>query len=84
MKNAFEPVTDTMKNTSEILTKTITETFFNNNKALEKFNNALLEKMNDRGIMAPYLLSPLCKITILESSTQFNFLKRPSSKIVND
>ena len=38
------------KNTSENLTKTITETYINNIKALENLKNKLLEKINDRGM----------------------------------
>ena len=36
MKKVFEPVTNTMKNTSKNLRKTISGTYFINNKALEK------------------------------------------------
>ena len=63
MKKVFEPVTKSLENTSEILTKTITETSIKNNNALENLNSKLLEIMNDRGILASYLMSPLSKIT---------------------
>ena len=42
-----------------------------NNKALTSLNNKLLEIMNDRGIIASYLLSPLFKITNPENISQF-------------
>ena len=84
MKKVFEPVTDTIKNISENLTNTITETFNKNNKALENLNNKLLEMMNDRGILATYLMSPLSKLTNPEISTQFKLLKDHNSNRVND
>ena len=56
MKTLLEPVTDTIKNTSEDARKTITETSFKNNKELTNLNNKLLEILNDRGIIATYCL----------------------------
>ena len=38
VKELFEPPTDTIKNTSHDITKTKTETFMKNNKALDNFN----------------------------------------------
>ena len=38
MKKVFEPMTDTIKNTSENITKTLTENSINNNKAIENLN----------------------------------------------
>ena len=61
MKEVFEPVTKSLENTSENLTKAITETSIKNNQAIENINNNLLEIMNDRGILATYLLSPLSR-----------------------
>ena len=40
--------------------------------------------MNDRGIIASYLLSPLAKITNLENSTQFILVKDSNSNRVNN
>ena len=48
----FQPATDTIKNTSEKITKTLTEPSTKNNQLLEKLSNKLLEIMNDRGILA--------------------------------
>ena len=53
----YKPLTDTIKNTSENLTKTITETYINNNKAIENLNKKFLELMIDKGMTAPYLAS---------------------------
>ena len=66
------------------MTKTITETSINNNKTLENLNNKLLELMNDRGIRASYLLSPLSKITNPENTSQFNLVNDSNSFRVND
>ena len=40
--------------------------------------------MNDRGILASYLMSPLSKITNPENSTQFKLGKYSNSNRVND
>ena len=84
MKKVFEPVTKSLENTSENLTKAITETSIENNQAIENINNNLLEIMNDRGILATYLMSPLSRITNPENSSQFKLVKDPSSNRVND
>ena len=68
MKKVFEPVTKFFKDVSEDVTKTKTETS-NNNKAVENLKNKLLEIMNDRGIPASYLMSPLSKITNPENNS---------------
>ena len=84
MKKVFEPVTKSLENTSENLTKAITETSIKNNLAIEKINNNLLEKMNDRGILATYLMSPLSRITNPDKASQFRLVKDASSNRVND
>ena len=84
MKKLFEPVTKSLENTSENLTKAITETSIKNNQAIENINNNLLEIMNDRGILATYLMSPLSKITNPENTSQFKLVKDSSSNRVND
>ena len=48
MKKIFEPVFDSIKSISEDLTKTMTEIFIKNNKALENFDDKLLRIKNDR------------------------------------
>ena len=84
LKKVFEPITKSLNNTSENITKAITESSKDNNLALENLNNKLLEIMNDRGILATYLISPLSKITNPENTTQFKLEKDPSSNRVND
>ena len=76
MKKVFEPVTKSLENTSQDITKTITET---SNK-----NNKLLENMKDRGILASYFMSLLSKITNPENTTQFKLVKDHISNRVND
>ena len=61
MEKVFEPVKKSLKNTSENLTKAITESSIKSNQAIENLNNKLLEIMNDRDILASYLMSPLLK-----------------------
>ena len=84
MKKLYEPLTDTIKNTSENITKLITESSKENNLALENLNNKLLEILNGRGILASYLMSPLSKITNPENTTQFKLVKDSTSNRVND
>ena len=84
MKKIFEPVTKSIKNVSEEVTKAMTENSIKNNEALENLNNKLLEIMNDRGILASYLMSPLSKITNPENTSQFKLVKDSSSNRVND
>ena len=84
IKKVFEPVTKSIENTSQDITKTITETSLKNNEAIENLNNKLLEIMNDRGILATYLMSPLSRITNPENTTQFKLIKDSTSNRVND
>ena len=84
MKKIFEAMTDAIKNTSENKTKTITESSIKNNRAIEKLNNKLSEKMNDRGILLSYLMSPLSKITNPKNTSQFKLVKDSTSNRVND
>ena len=84
MKKAFEPVTKSIGDVSGEATKIMTENFFENNRALEKLNVKLLEKMKDRGIIAFYFLSLLSKITNSEITNQLILVRDSSSNRVND
>ena len=84
MDKVFEPVTKTIKAVSEDVTKTMMIPSKENNLALENLNNKLLEIMNDRGILASYLLSPLSKITKPENTTQLKLVKDHNSNRIND
>ena len=84
MEKIFEPVTKTLERTSQDITKTVTENSIKNNHVLENLNNKILEIMNERGILASYLMSPLSKITNLENTTQFKLVKDSTSNRVKD
>ena len=55
-----------------------------NNQALENLNNKISEIMNDRGILASDLMTPLSKKTNPENTTKFKFVKDSNSNRVND
>ena len=84
IKEVFEPVTKSLENISQDITKTITATSIKNNQAIENLNNKHLEFMIDRGILACYLMSPLSKITNPENSSQFKLIRDPNSNRIND
>ena len=72
MKKVCEPVTESINDVSAEVTKTLTETSKENDKAPAKVINKLSKIMDDRGILASYLLSPLSKITNAKATSQFN------------
>ena len=84
MIKVFEPLTDTLKKTSENITKTITENSFNNNKAIENLNEKILELMNDKGLIAPYLTTSLVEVFKKDNKSQFRLRKDPNSTKIND
>ena len=69
-------MTDAIKGTSDNLTKTITESSINHNKAIGTLNKRILELMKDKGLIAPYLASSLVILFKPENKTQFSFKKR--------
>ena len=84
MTKVFEPLTETLKETSENITKTITETSDINNKAIENLNEKILELMNDKGMIAPYLASSLVEVFKKDNKSQFRLRKDPNSTKMND
>ena len=84
MTKVFEPLTDTLKKTSENITKTITENSINNNKAIENLNEKILELMNDKGLIAPDLTTSLVEVFKKDSKSQFRLRKDPNSTKMND
>ena len=80
----FESLTDTLKKTSENITKTITENSINNNKAIEILNEKILETMNDKGMIAPYLTTSLVEVFKKDNRSQFRLRKDPNSTKLND
>ena len=83
MKKLYEPLTDTIKDVSENITKTLTENSINNNKAIENLNEKILELMNDKGMIAPYLASSLVNLFKPENKSQFRLKKDPNSTKMN-
>ena len=62
----------------------MTEASTKNNKAPEILNDNFLETMEDRGVIASYLLSPLYKTTNPKNTSQFRLVKGFYSNGVND
>ena len=84
MTKVFEPLTDTLKKTSENITKTITENSISNNKAIENLNEKILELMNDKGMIAPYLTTSLVEVFKKDNKSQFRLRKDHNSTKMND
>ena len=84
LEKRLEPITDTIKDTSDFLTKTFTETSIKNSKALEKLNEKVLEVMNDKGMIAPYSALSLVNLFKPENKSQFKLIKELSSTDRND
>ena len=80
IKKIFKPMTDEIKNTSENITKTITENSINNNKAIENLNEKVLESMNDKGLID----SSLIEVIKSDNKGQFRLTKDPNSTKTND
>ena len=55
-----------------------------NYKALANLNDKLLSIMNGRCILAPYLLSVFSKNTNPDHTSQYDLVKDPDAKKVND
>ena len=84
MKKVFEPVTKSLKNTSQDIAKTLTENFNNNNKAIENLDEKILELMNDKGMITTYLASSLVYLFKPENKSQFRLKKDLNSTEMND
>ena len=83
-KKQFKPMTDAIKDTSNNLTKTITETSIKNNKANSDLIEKILELMNDKAMIAPYLASSLVNLLKPENKSQFRLKKDLNSTKMND
>ena len=77
MKKLYEPLTDTIKDVSENITKTLTETSIKSTKAISDFTEKVLELMDEKGLIAPYLASSLVNLFKPENKSQFRLKKRP-------
>ena len=74
-KKIFKPMTEVIKSTSENIIKTWTENSINNNKAIENLNEKILELMDEKGMIAPILVSSLSNVFNLENKSQFRLRK---------
>ena len=79
LKKLYEPLTDTIKNTSENITQTISETSTENNKAISDLNKKVLELLNEKGLIAQYLVSFLVNLFTPENKSQFRLTKDHNS-----
>ena len=75
MKKVCEPLTNTIKNVSENISKALTESSINNNKAIENLNEKVLESMNDKGLID----SSLIEVLKSDNKGQFRLIKDPNS-----
>ena len=80
----FKPMTDELKNTSEKITRTLTENSINNNKAIENLNEKILELMDEKGMIASYLAPSLVEVFKKDNKSQFRLRKDPNSTKLND
>ena len=76
LKEVFEPVTKPIKDVSEDVTKTQKVTSEENIEAITVLNDQVLELLNDRRIIASYLVSLLSKLASPEHTSQFKLVKR--------
>ena len=79
IKKLYQPLTDTIENPSEKLTKTITETSIKNNQAISDLNEKLLELMNDRRLIAHYLAFSFVNFFKPENKSQSESIKDHNS-----
>ena len=84
MTQVFEPLTDMLKQTSEDITKSITENSINNNKAIENLFEKILELRKDEGMIAPFLASSLVEVFKSDNKSHFRLRKDPDSTKMND
>ena len=83
-KEVFEPVTKSLEKTSENITKTITESSIKNIKAMSNLNEKVLELMDEKGLIAPYLTSSLVEVIKKDNKSQFRLRKDNNSTRMND
>ena len=84
MKKVFEPVTKSIENTSQDITKLISETSINKNQAISDLNEKVLELMYDKGMIARYLASSLVNLFKPENKSQFKLIKDRNSIRMNE
>ena len=75
MKNLYGTLNDTIKSASENITKNISETSMKNNKAISALDKKVSELMNDKCMIAPYLVFSLVNLFKPENKSQFRLIK---------
>ena len=80
----FKPMTDELKNTSEKITRTLTENSIISNKAIENLNEKILELMDENDMIASYLASSMVEVFKKDNKSQFRLRKDPDSTKLND
>ena len=80
LEEVYEPLTKTIKNVSENISKTLTESSIDNNKTIENLNEKVLESMNDKGLID----SSLIEVLKSDNKGQFRLIKDPNSTKPND
>ena len=83
-KKIFKLMTDAIKNTSENVTKTLTEKSINIIEAIEKLNEKISDFMIDKGMIAPYLASSSVNLLKPEKKSQLRLKKDLNSTKMND
>ena len=77
-------MTDTIRYTSENVITTLTENSININKTIKNLNEKILELLNEKVLIAPYLTSSLVNLFKPENKSQFRLRKDTNSTKMND
>ena len=80
LQKVYKPLTKTIKNVSENISKTLTESSINKNKAIENLKEKVLKSMNDKGLIDSSILEVLKS----DNKVQFRLTKDPNSTKPND
>ena len=62
LREVIEPIFKSLENTSDKITKTITESSIKNNKSIENLNEKVLDLKKEKGLIAPFLASSLVEV----------------------
>ena len=84
LKNVYEPFTNTIKDSSRDITNTMAQTSMENNKRIPNLNGQVLELMNDKRLIAQYIISSVVKLFKPENISQLKLKKDPNSNRMND
>ena len=83
IKKLYEPITDTIKDISRVKTETLMESYKGNKKTNSGLKEKVLELMNDKGMITPFLASSLVNFFKLGNKSQFKLIKDPNSIMMN-